>query len=124
MRGVIPASITPGSEISITLLTSSRFISHPTSSEAPGPYFSGVASIVKMVSLPDPPLPFAAMLLLSPTGFPTPRSVFRGQYTDTQNPRQPTPAFDDSHTPVCSLRRRIDRDTIARNNAIARGKGL
>jgi hypothetical protein len=47
---VIPIPMTPGSETSITLLTPIFFISQPTSSEAPGPYFSGVVSIVKMVS--------------------------------------------------------------------------
>ena len=47
------ALTTPGSETSITLPTPIRFSSQPASSEAPGPYFSGVASIVKMVSLFD-----------------------------------------------------------------------
>src|SRR5215203_5551429 len=53
IRPVMPALTTPGSETSITRPTPIRFSSQPASSEAPGPYFSGVASMVKMVSLFD-----------------------------------------------------------------------
>jgi hypothetical protein len=53
MRPVMFALTTPGSETSITRPTPICFSSQPASSEAPGPYFSGVASIVKMVSLFD-----------------------------------------------------------------------
>src|SRR5829696_2320923 len=53
MRPVMFAFTTPGSEVSITRPTPIRFSSQPASSEAPGPYFRGVASIVKMVSLFD-----------------------------------------------------------------------
>src|SRR5215204_7771092 len=53
MRPVMFAFTTPGSEVSITRPTPICFSSQPASSEAPGPYFRGVASIVKMVSLFD-----------------------------------------------------------------------
>src|SRR5215218_10850066 len=52
-RPVMSAFTTPGSETSITRPTPIRFSSQPASSEAPGPYFRGVASMVKMVSLSD-----------------------------------------------------------------------
>jgi hypothetical protein len=38
-----------------------------------------VASIVKMVSLPDPPFLCPPMRLLSPAGFPHPRVVIRAR---------------------------------------------
>src|SRR5215210_361453 len=66
MRPVMFALTTPGSEASITLPTPIRFSSQPTSSEAPGPYFSGVASMVKIVSCPFPP---SVIPLLPATGF-------------------------------------------------------
>ena len=74
----------PLPETSITRLTPRRLTSHPTSSEAPRPYFKGVASIVKMVSLP-----FAAMVLLSPTRFPVSALMccLPGKYTRVY-PRQ------------------------------------
>src|SRR5919202_5461374 len=70
MRGVMPAATTPGSETSITRLTPIRLTSQPTSSAAPGPYFRGVASIVKMVSRSLPCMaeapPFPRETCLSP----------------------------------------------------------
>src|SRR5215204_2595380 len=63
IRPAISAFTTPGSETSITRPTPIRFSSQPASSEAPGPYFSGVASIVKTVSLLDlGPLPISISL--------------------------------------------------------------
>src|SRR5215212_732970 len=47
---VIPTRITPGSETSITRLAPSRFISHPASSEAPGPNVIEVDSSLKALS--------------------------------------------------------------------------
>src|SRR5829696_3992218 len=69
MRPVISAFTTPGSETSITRPTPICFSSQPASSEAPGPYFSGVASMVKMVSL------FGLELLCMVVSFLSPRVV-------------------------------------------------
>src|SRR5215217_8892526 len=81
MRGVIPASTTPGPETSMILPTPSRFTSQPTSSAAPGPYLRGVASIVKMVSLPPFPCMVACLLPLRNatyrSGYPAPPGNIR-----------------------------------------------
>src|SRR5215217_5847385 len=69
-RPVIPASTTPGSEVSITRPTPICFNSQPASSEAPGPYFSGVASMVKTVSLFDFDSLCMVMSFLSPRAVP------------------------------------------------------
>ncbi len=49
-RSVRPSVTIPGSLTNITRCAPSRFISQPASVQAPGPYFTGVASIVKIVS--------------------------------------------------------------------------
>src|SRR5919107_2353674 len=88
MRPVIFAITIPGSDTSITRPTPIRFSSQPASSEAPGPYLSGVASIVKMVSLFE----FCMVVsFLSPRSIPghlIPASV--GGYTYGPRRQRPT----------------------------------
>src|SRR5215211_7487608 len=116
-RGVIPAATTPGSETSITLPTPSRPTSQPTSSAAPGPYLRGVASIVKMVSLPDPPFPCMVVRLLSREQrltplFPSSPGKYTSGPTQRQEPQKQRRQLASSLLPVRTLPPGMCREPI------------